>query len=214
MSDLSNYSNQNTLGSTKNQTSNYWPLYIIKQQIKSRMKISWTLSLFSAAETSRAWGFRLFLLPRHQLIRRGSRAHPADSARQDNQPWTTRSHLTWYSLSRDTKSIIYLPAPSHRLLFSFSAFLCLNPPPSVWSLFPFVLFTEPPDPPELEVREVKDRSMNLRWTQRFDGNSIITSYDIEYKNKSGAPLLCFHFKLGWITLWECIKYVFVCQENM
>uniref|UniRef100_A0A3P8ZQQ0 DS cell adhesion molecule like 1 n=1 Tax=Esox lucius TaxID=8010 RepID=A0A3P8ZQQ0_ESOLU len=43
---------------------------------------------------------------------------------------------------------------------------------------------EPPDPPELEVREVKDRSMNLRWIQRFDGNSIITSYDIEYKNKS------------------------------
>ncbi|XP_041090779.1 Down syndrome cell adhesion molecule-like protein 1 homolog [Polyodon spathula] len=43
---------------------------------------------------------------------------------------------------------------------------------------------EPPDPPELEVREVKARSMNLRWTQRFDGNSIITSFDIEYKNKS------------------------------
>uniref|UniRef100_A0A674NCB4 DS cell adhesion molecule like 1 n=1 Tax=Takifugu rubripes TaxID=31033 RepID=A0A674NCB4_TAKRU len=43
---------------------------------------------------------------------------------------------------------------------------------------------EPPDPPELEVREVKDRSMNLRWTQRFDGNSAITSYDIEYKNKT------------------------------
>ncbi|KTF76306.1 hypothetical protein cypCar_00041387 [Cyprinus carpio] len=47
-----------------------------------------------------------------------------------------------------------------------------------------VVSEEPPDPPELEVREVKDRSMNLRWTQRFDGNSIITSYDIEYKNKS------------------------------
>lgn len=47
---------------------------------------------------------------------------------------------------------------------------------------------EPPDPPELEVREVKDRSMNLRWIQRFDGNSIITSYDIEYKNKSGGLL--------------------------
>uniref|UniRef100_A0A8C7WZS5 Down syndrome cell adhesion molecule like 1 n=1 Tax=Oryzias sinensis TaxID=183150 RepID=A0A8C7WZS5_9TELE len=45
---------------------------------------------------------------------------------------------------------------------------------------------EPPDPPELEVREVKDRSMNLRWIQRFDGNSIITSYDIEYKNKSDS----------------------------
>ncbi|PIO33020.1 hypothetical protein AB205_0103120, partial [Aquarana catesbeiana] len=26
--------------------------------------------------------------------------------------------------------------------------------------------------------------MNLRWTQRFDGNSIITAFDIEYKNKS------------------------------
>ncbi|XP_058866164.1 cell adhesion molecule DSCAML1 isoform X2 [Acipenser ruthenus] len=45
---------------------------------------------------------------------------------------------------------------------------------------------EPPDPPELEVREVKARSMNLRWTQRFDGNSIITSFDIEYKNKSDS----------------------------
>nr|XP_033775126.1 Down syndrome cell adhesion molecule-like protein 1 isoform X2 [Geotrypetes seraphini] len=43
---------------------------------------------------------------------------------------------------------------------------------------------EPPDPPELEMREVKARSMNLRWTQRFDGNSIITGFDIEYKNKS------------------------------
>uniref|UniRef100_A0A8C2ZAC1 DS cell adhesion molecule like 1 n=1 Tax=Cyclopterus lumpus TaxID=8103 RepID=A0A8C2ZAC1_CYCLU len=45
---------------------------------------------------------------------------------------------------------------------------------------------EPPDPPELEVREVKDRSMNLRWTQRFDGNSVITCYDIEYKNKTDS----------------------------
>lgn len=58
--------------------------------------------------------------------------------------------------------------------------------------------TEPPDPPELEIREVKARSMNLRWTQRFDGNSIITGFDIEYKNKSGihaespgpCPLSC------------------------
>lgn len=49
----------------------------------------------------------------------------------------------------------------------------------------FLPFSEPPDPPELEVREVKDRSMNLRWTQRFDGNSAITTYDIEYKNKTG-----------------------------
>uniref|UniRef100_G1P7F3 DS cell adhesion molecule like 1 n=1 Tax=Myotis lucifugus TaxID=59463 RepID=G1P7F3_MYOLU len=45
---------------------------------------------------------------------------------------------------------------------------------------------EPPDPPELEIREVKARSMNLRWTQRFDGNSIITGFDIEYKNKPSS----------------------------
>lgn len=51
--------------------------------------------------------------------------------------------------------------------------------------------SEPPDPPELEVREVKDRSMNLRWTQRFDGNSVITSYDIEYKNKTGESEVYF-----------------------
>ena len=63
--------------------------------------------------------------------------------------------------------------------------------------------TEPPDPPELEVREVKDRSMNLRWIQRFDGNSIITSYDIEYKNKSGR---CPKFKYACQIFWDrCLK---------
>uniref|UniRef100_H9GC28 DS cell adhesion molecule like 1 n=1 Tax=Anolis carolinensis TaxID=28377 RepID=H9GC28_ANOCA len=45
--------------------------------------------------------------------------------------------------------------------------------------------TELPRPPPL-IREVKARSMNLRWTQRFDGNSIITGFDIEYKNKSDS----------------------------
>ncbi|XP_070290620.1 cell adhesion molecule DSCAML1-like [Salvelinus sp. IW2-2015] len=43
---------------------------------------------------------------------------------------------------------------------------------------------QPPDPPELEVREVKDRSMNLRWIQGSPATASITSYDIEYKNKS------------------------------
>lgn len=58
-------------------------------------------------------------------------------------------------------------------------------PAAVSPLFLFCHRPEPPDPPELEIREVKARSMNLRWTQRFDGNSIITGFDIEYKNKSG-----------------------------
>ncbi|GLD57104.1 Down syndrome cell adhesion molecule homolog isoform X2 [Lates japonicus] len=47
---------------------------------------------------------------------------------------------------------------------------------------------EPPDPPEVEIREVKDRTIALRWTMGFDGNSPITGYDIECKNKSASWL--------------------------
>nr|XP_015197155.1 PREDICTED: Down syndrome cell adhesion molecule isoform X1 [Lepisosteus oculatus] len=45
---------------------------------------------------------------------------------------------------------------------------------------------EPPDPPEVEIRDVRDRSIALRWTMGFDGNSPITGYDIECKNKSDS----------------------------
>ncbi|XP_030648150.1 Down syndrome cell adhesion molecule a [Chanos chanos] len=45
---------------------------------------------------------------------------------------------------------------------------------------------EPPDPPEVEIREVKERTIALRWTMGFDGNSPITGYDIECKNKSAS----------------------------
>ncbi|KAL4657330.1 hypothetical protein GN956_G4875 [Arapaima gigas] len=45
---------------------------------------------------------------------------------------------------------------------------------------------EPPDPPEVEIREVRDRIIALRWTMGFDGNSPITGYDIECKNKSAS----------------------------
>ncbi|XP_048853649.1 LOW QUALITY PROTEIN: Down syndrome cell adhesion molecule homolog [Brienomyrus brachyistius] len=45
---------------------------------------------------------------------------------------------------------------------------------------------EPPDPPEVEIREVRDRIIALRWTMGFDGNSPITGYDIECKNKSAT----------------------------
>ncbi|KAG7252613.1 hypothetical protein CRUP_000589, partial [Coryphaenoides rupestris] len=46
----------------------------------------------------------------------------------------------------------------------------------------------PPDPPEVEIREVRDRTIALRWTMGFDGNSPITGYDIECKNKSASWL--------------------------
>ncbi|KAG7263723.1 hypothetical protein CRUP_004913 [Coryphaenoides rupestris] len=50
------------------------------------------------------------------------------------------------------------------------------------------LVVEPPDPPEVEIREVRDRTIALRWTMGFDGNSPITGYDIECKNKSASWL--------------------------
>ncbi|XP_021334866.1 Down syndrome cell adhesion molecule a isoform X3 [Danio rerio] len=43
---------------------------------------------------------------------------------------------------------------------------------------------EPPEPPKVEIREVKERTIALRWTMGFDGNSLITGYDIECKNKT------------------------------
>ncbi|XP_032248495.1 cell adhesion molecule DSCAM isoform X3 [Halichoerus grypus] len=45
---------------------------------------------------------------------------------------------------------------------------------------------EPPDPPEIEIKDVKARTITLRWTMGFDGNSPITGYDIECKNKSDS----------------------------
>lgn len=48
--------------------------------------------------------------------------------------------------------------------------------------------TEPPDPPEIEIKDVRARTITLRWTMGFDGNSPITGYDIECKNKSGKFL--------------------------
>lgn len=49
--------------------------------------------------------------------------------------------------------------------------------------------TEPPDPPEIEIKDVKARTITLRWTMGFDGNSPITGYDIECKNKSGNSFI-------------------------
>ncbi|XP_078002609.1 cell adhesion molecule DSCAM [Phascolarctos cinereus] len=45
---------------------------------------------------------------------------------------------------------------------------------------------EPPDPPEIEIKDVRARTITLRWTMGFDGNSPITGYDIECKNKSDS----------------------------
>lgn len=53
--------------------------------------------------------------------------------------------------------------------------------------------TEPPDPPEIEIKDVKARTITLRWTMGFDGNSPITGYDIECKNKSGKSFISSSF---------------------
>ncbi|KAB0374099.1 hypothetical protein FD755_014355, partial [Muntiacus reevesi] len=51
---------------------------------------------------------------------------------------------------------------------------------------------EPPDPPEIEIKDVKARTITLRWTMGFDGNSPITGYDIECKNKSEGKNSCLY----------------------
>lgn len=116
-----------------------------------------------SAQASRPWGLRVLQLPCYQLIWRGPGFDPAHCARYTHLP--TRP----FTFSRAQRPTAKLPA-------------------TISPLFLFCRRPEPPDPPELEIREVKARSMNLRWTQRFDGNSIITGFDIEYKNKSGRVL--------------------------
>lgn len=64
-----------------------------------------------------------------------------------------------------------------------------------------VEFSEPPEPPKVEIREVKERTIALRWTMGFDGNSPITGYDIECKNKTGTwskPIKATVAVLAWI----------------
>ncbi|XP_029918035.1 Down syndrome cell adhesion molecule-like protein 1 homolog [Myripristis murdjan] len=41
----------------------------------------------------------------------------------------------------------------------------------------------PPNPLRIETREVKERTITVRWTSVFDGGSPITSYRIDFKNK-------------------------------
>lgn len=67
-------------------------------------------------------------------------------------------------------------------------------------------FLEPPDPPEVEIREVKDRTIALRWTMGFDGNSPITGFDIESKNKSGTRQDIYIYR---ITAWSCLREIYV-----
>lgn len=62
-----------------------------------------------------------------------------------------------------------------------------------------LLIAEPPDPPEIEIKDVKARTITLRWTMGFDGNSPITGYDIECKNKSGKS----YISSGFMSTPEC-----------
>ncbi|XP_070693042.1 cell adhesion molecule DSCAM-like [Pempheris klunzingeri] len=41
--------------------------------------------------------------------------------------------------------------------------------------------TVPPDPPAVELKEVKDNTISLLWTPGFEGDSPITGYYLEYK---------------------------------
>lgn len=43
----------------------------------------------------------------------------------------------------------------------------------------------PPDPPVVELKEVKDNTISLLWTPGFEGDSPITGYYLEYKAVNG-----------------------------
>lgn len=49
----------------------------------------------------------------------------------------------------------------------------------------FPLFEVRPNPLKVETREVKERTVTVRWTPVFDGGRPITSYRIDLKNKQG-----------------------------
>lgn len=158
---------QSLTNTQKKQSLRLFPTQNSSSVNESFCLIDASLSAFlSVAKASRAWRFSLLLLSCHQLLWRRTRPYPTHCARY--------SFKSIFSYKLKT---VLLTLP-HFLLHHL---VCL-----CYLILKFSLnFSEPPDPPELEVREVKDRSMNLRWTQRFDGNSVITSYDIEYKNKTG-----------------------------
>ncbi|KAG7255127.1 hypothetical protein CRUP_015355 [Coryphaenoides rupestris] len=48
------------------------------------------------------------------------------------------------------------------------------------------LSPDPPDPPVLELLEVKDKQVSLCWTAGFDGGVPISSYELEYKLETAS----------------------------
>lgn len=138
----------------------YLRLHFFLHNINNTSVITLLCTLSDHANSER--GLRILFLPRHQLFWWRQRNHSAHSPRcLLIQKWNN----------------------SHS-----GAVLCSKG--CVWSqetIQPATLcFAEPPDPPEVEIREVKDRTIALRWTMGFDGNSPITGFDIESKNKSGT----------------------------
>lgn len=93
------------------------------------------------------------------------------------------------------------------LLYKWSSYWAARKFETNVSLF---LLEEPPDPPVVEIREVKDRTIALRWTMGFDGNSPITGFDIESKNKSGNfSMVQPNWPLVRVDrVWVCMSEVF------
>lgn len=52
---------------------------------------------------------------------------------------------------------------------------------TVWGESTRSITSVPPDPPVIELEEVKDNTISLLWTPGFDGDSPITGYYLEYK---------------------------------
>lgn len=50
-------------------------------------------------------------------------------------------------------------------------------------------FLVPPDPPVVELKEVKDNMFSLAWTPGFEGDSPIAGFILEYKALNGKTFI-------------------------
>lgn len=97
--------------------------------------------------------------------------HPKASIREESLDFGVRSRLTIKHTHRDDSS----------------SFVCVatNQFGSDRMEFQLIVQEHPEPPTNLHLINFSSRSVNLSWEAPYDGNSIITSYIVQYKNMSG-----------------------------
>lgn len=71
---------------------------------------------------------------------------------------------------------------------SYSSAEKVHPAAHCLSSPPFVLSTEPPDPPQdVKSLDIGSRKIRLSWTAPYTGNSVIVKYIVQYRTHEGKP---------------------------